>query len=425
MGAQLVRGSAWGFLFRILEVLITLVVVVLLARVLGAYGYGIYAFVLALVSLAAVPVRMGVPPLVVRETARAQQLQNWDAVRGIWRWANGVVLILSLAIISGGGLVLWLGWVETELVRETLIWGLVLVPFLALVSVRSASLRGLRHVLAGVWPEQVLRPGLLAVFLLAVLLAPGAAITASDAMALTVVATLVSFVVGVWLLRRYRPRELRDVAPRFATRAWLGAAWPMALTQGFQQINRYADILLLGVLAAVVDVGVYRVAAQGALLVSLGLSALNMVVAPFITRLHAGQEVEKLQKLARRTSQAALAFAIPATLLFVFFGEWMLVTFFGSEFAPAYWPLLLLAFGQLISAWFGAAGMLLNMTGYERDVTRAVAVAAVGNIGLNLMLIPPYGVTGAAVATTASIVFWNIWMWRAVHRRLGIRCSAI
>ena len=102
---------------------------------------------------------------------------------------------------------------------------------------------------------------------------------------------------GAWLLYRYRPRELREAAPRYHHGAWFAAAWPMALTQGFHQINRHADVLLLGLLAAVVDVGVYRVAAQGALLVSLGLTALNMVVAPLpraLTRKASGTSCRSL-----------------------------------------------------------------------------------------------------------------------------------
>ena len=104
--------------------------------------------------------------------------------------------------------------------------------------------------------------------------------------------------------------------------------------------------------------------------------------------------------------------------------EWLLATLFGHEFGRAYWPLLLLAVGQLVNAWFGPTGMLLNMTGHEREVTRAVTVAAGMNVVLNLLLIPPFGVVGAAIATSASLVFWNIWLWLVARWRLGVICSA-
>lgn len=424
LGKQLLKGGAGSLSAKIAETALGLVVVVLLARLLGPAGYGVYAFAFALVSLVSMPAHAGLPQLVVRETARGCQAGDWSAVRGIWRWANALALTLALLIAAAGGLGLWLGWAQGAALRETLFWALALVPFMALVAIRSASLRGLQHVLAGILPEQVLRPALFAGLLAVVLVWPGLRLSPDEAMALMVLSSGVAFGVGAWLLHRYRPRELREAAPRYHHSAWFAAAWPMALTQGFHQINRHADVLLLGLLAAVVDVGVYRVAAQGALLVSLGLTALNLVVAPFAARLYAEGEQHKLQKLARRTAQAALAFALPAVALFAVFGEWLLVMLFGSEFAGAYWPLLILAVGQLANAGFGATGMLLNMTSFERDVTRVVAIAAGLNVVLNLTLIPFFGVIGAAVATSLSLLFWNVWLWRVVRWRLGVSSLA-
>ena len=420
LARQLLRGGTGSVSAKLAEAILGLVVVVLLARLLGPAGYGVYAFAFALVSLASMPTHAGLAPLVVRETARGQQAGDWSAVRGIWRWANGLALALSLLIAAAGGVGLWLGWAQGGALRNTLPWALALVPLMALIAIRSACLRGLRHVLAGLFPEQVLRPALFAGLLAVVLIWPGMTLSPDEAMALMVLANGVALGVGAWLLSRYRPQDLSETASHYRPGAWFAAAWPMALTQGFQQINRHADVLLLGLLAAVADVGVYRVAAQGALLVSLGLTALNTIVAPFAVRLNAKGEQQKLQKLVRRTAQAALAFALPAVALFAVAGEWLLVSLFGSEFAAAYWPLLILATGQLANAGFGATGMLLNMTGFERDVTRVVAIAAGLNVALNMALIPMFGVIGAAVATSASLVFWNIWLWRVVHRRLGV-----
>lgn len=425
LAEQLLRGGMGSFLIRVLEVCLNLVVVMMLARLLGASGYGLYAFVFALISFASMLSLIGLPSLVVRETARGQRIRDWSAVRGVWRWATVMALSLSLLMAAGGALGLWLGLVHGESLCQTLVWGLGLVPLFALVAVSSASLRGLRHVLAGVFPEQVLRPAMLAGALLAVLVWPVIEFSPADAMGLTLGAAFVAFIAGAALLHYYRPPEVPLARPRYQHARWLAAAWPMGLTQGFQQINRYADVLLLGVLAASADVGVYRVAAQGALLVSLGLTTLDMVVGPFAARMHVEDERHKLQKLARRTAQAALAFAVPAMVLFVMFGEWLLVTLFGDEFQSAYWALVVLASGQLVNAGFGPTGMLLNMTGHEREVTRAAAVAAGLNVVLNLLLIPPFGVIGAAVATTVSLGFWNVWLWLVVRWRLGIRCSAI
>lgn len=422
---QLRRGGAGSLGAKCIEVCLGLLLAILLARLLGASGYGVYAFVFALASLASVPGLIGLPPLVVRETARGEIEGAWGVVRGVWCWANAVALGLSLLVFAAGLLALGLGSVQEQPLRDTFFLGLFLVPLLALAAIRSASLRGLRQVLAGIVPEQVVRPALMVLFLLGVMAWSSAELSPADAMGLMLVATLVAFLLGALLLRRYRPLAVATARPEIHGRTWFRAAWPMGLTQGFQQLNRYADVILLGILAVAADVGVYRVAAQGALLVSLGLTALNMVIGPFFARLYANEERQELQKLARRTAQAALGLGIPAFVLFALYGEWLLVTLFGPEFAGSYWPLLILASGQLANAGFGATGMLLNMTGHERDVTRVVAGAVGLNVALNLALIPLFGVIGAALATSVSLAFWNVWLWWLVQVRLGIRCSAI
>lgn len=425
LGGKLIKGGAGSLLAKSAETVLGLVVVLLLARLLGAQGYGAYAFAFALVSLVAILAKGGLAPLVVRETVRGQQSGDWGVVRGLWRWAHGFALVLSGVLVVIGVAWLWLGWVQEAGLRETLSWALALVPLLAFVEIRSASLRGLGHPLAGIVPEQVLRPAVFSGLLLLVLALPGAGLSPGDAMALMVLSSGVAFGIGGWLLYRLRPPKMANAPPRYQHSAWFSAVWPMALTQGFQQINRHADVLLLGLLAGMVDVGVYRVAAQAALMVSIGLTALNMVVAPVVARVHHDGSRYQLQKLARRTAQAALAFAAPATVLFAVLGEWLLVALFGDEFAVAYWPILILSVGQLVNAWFGPVSLLLNMTGFERDVTRAVALAAGLNVVLNIVLIPFFGVNGAAVATSASLVFWNVWLWFVVRRRLSVRCSVL
>jgi len=60
------------------------------------------------------------------------------------------------------------------------------------------------------------------------------------------------------------------------------------------------------------------------------------------------------------------------------------------------------------------------MTGHERQTAYGMSVAAVVNIFLNILLIPRFGMFGAAIATACSIVIWNILLWHAVRKHLGI-----
>ena len=102
------------------------------------------------------------------------------------------------------------------------------------------------------------------------------------------------------------------------------------------------------------------------------------------------------------------------------------VTFvFGAAYGGSGAALGILAIGQLCDAAFGSVVFLLNMTGHERDTVRGLSIGVVVNALLNLALIPLFGINGAAAATALTLLIWNVLLWRAVRRRLGIDSTAL
>jgi O-antigen/teichoic acid export membrane protein len=425
--AQLLRGGAGSIGLKIANVGFILGTAVVLARNLGPKDYGVYAYVYALVSLLAIPAQFGLSALVIRETAKAESNQQWGLMRGLWRWAgfSATALALGLALIGAG-----LAWLFSDrfsvLQLTTFAWGMALVPLIALGSLRGAALRGLRKVVQGQFPEQLIRPALLILFILGIGVFASGKINADQAMALHALSAAIAFAVGAWLLRREQPSSVATrPTPVYESRRWLGSALPLALIAGMSLINTQTDVVMLGMLTTARDVGIYRIAAQGATLVSLGLTAIGMVTMPHFARFHTNGDMVRFQRLATAGARASLLLAIPVTLAFVFFGRIILRLVFGSSYEDGYLVLAILACAQLVHAGFGTVGPLLNMSGYERDTVKGVAVAAGCNITLNAIMIPLYGMTGAALATGITLLIWNIVLWRMVRCRLGVDSSAL
>jgi O-antigen/teichoic acid export membrane protein len=199
---------------------------------------------------------------------------------------------------------------------------------------------------------------------------------------------------------------------------------PLAFSSGMGIVTRQASILILGLFVSAADVGVYRVAAQTSLLAAFGLDAVNMVVAPRFATLFARGEAERLQRLVTASARVILAFSLVVTVGFVVFGKPFLRLVFGAPYEAAYLPMVILLAGQLVNSATGSVGALLNMTRNERETAKGMAVAAASNVALNLALIPILGTAGAAMATAASLVTWNVLMWRSVRRRLGVNSLA-
>ncbi|MCA1799507.1 MAG: polysaccharide biosynthesis C-terminal domain-containing protein [Xanthomonadaceae bacterium] len=417
-------GLRPAFVVNLAGTALSLLVVVALARLLGTDGYGIYAFAWALVSILATPAQAGLPMLVMRETARAAATGQYSSMRGIWIWSARVTAVLALLVAAVGVLVIVFGGEAVRgLQAQTIFWALVLVPLVALGNIRGAALRGLQRVVAGNLPEFVLRPALLLV-LLGGAAAIGQALTPPAAMAMHATAAAAAFGAGAWLLAKSTPPEVRAVAPAYDGQRWLASTWPLALVAGTHVINLHADVLMLGIFAPASEVGVYRVAAQLAVFAAFGLAAVNMVVGPRFADLHARGETAQLQQLALRSARAVFAFSAAVVLCFAVAGAGLLEFVFGEGFDHAYLPLMILFIGQLVNGAVGSVGYLLNMTGHERDTARGIAIAAAVNVALNLLLIPRWGMHGAAAATAASMVTWNVLLWRDVKARLGINSFA-
>jgi len=424
----LLRRGFWSFGLIAALLVLQLVVTMVLARSLGAENFGAYAFALSAITLLAIPASFGLPGLVLRETAATVAAGDWLRLRGLWRWASATAILLSLAVAGLGVLTVSSGLVRlSSQTSMTFLVGMLLIPFVALGNLRGAALRGLGHVVLGQIPESLIRPSLFCGLLLVFVSVCGAgALSPALAMKLNVLSAAVAFVVGLVWLRRRTPVAMRQAtAARYESRTWASSLFVLGALSAAQLVLRNTDVFMLGLAASSEDVGVYKVVAQAATVISFALSAANLAIAPQIARLWEIRREAELQQILTFSARWTLVFALPVTLVFVMLGQRLLGLVFGAEYAAGHGALKILALGQLGNSMFGSAGLLLNMTRFESDTLKGVLVGAVVNVALNAFLIPPFGVEGAAWATTLSIIVWNLMLWQAARRRLCLDTSAL
>ncbi|MEX3011477.1 flippase [Hoeflea sp. TYP-13] len=419
---RLLRDGGWSVFVRVLAVLASLACTVTLARLLGPSEYGIYAFILAVVSIISLPVQMGLPTLIVRETSTALAMEDWPLARGVWVWSTAAILACSVIVI--GLIVAWAGiFGETmEPGRyRALLWSLPLIPLLALGEARAAALRGLHRVFLGQFPENVLRPLMIAGFVVIAAAAGSRIVGATQALALHGLAALLVAILGSVLLIRACPDEFRgNRTRRFENSRWLRAIIPLSMIGGLQLINHYTDLLMLGLLRSDAEVGLYRVALSAAGIAIFGLTAVNIVIQPYIARFHALSDTVRLQRLVSIGSVASMGATLPVLIFFTLGGKSFLSLVFGVDYSVAFVALIILCLGQSVSAFFGPVGNLLAMSGHERENLKGLAASASANVVLNAILIPLHGAEGAATATAVSVVLWNICFWISARRLLGI-----
>jgi len=426
LGAALVKGVVGTAGIKLAHAAIAFATSIVLAKLLAPSGYGIFSYVIALVALVTIPSELGIPSLAVREIAVANSRKDWGQMRGFIVWAHRTVVLTSgtLVLVAAMALLLWGESFGPS--KLACMWlALILVPLVSLGALRDAMLRGLRKVLLGQLSQPIIRP-LVLLIALSLLWQFGIELASPvRVMVLHIMSVAFAFICGLFLFLRNRPAELRGAQSRFESAIWLKSSLPFGMTAALQLINGRTDILALGFFQADADVGIYRVAVQLAAVVIFGMQAVAMIQGPHIAHLYAKGDIQKLQQMMTRSAQAILLIAVPVVIVIVLFGGLIIRTVYGPAFEAAYVPLVILCVGQLVNASMGSVASLLNMTGHERDTTKSVFVGAIVNVVLNLSLVPVWGMTGAAVATSTTLIVWNLIMWRKARLRTGIETSPL
>jgi O-antigen/teichoic acid export membrane protein len=194
----------------------------------------------------------------------------------------------------------------------------------------------------------------------------------------------------------------------------------MFLTGTLFMVMTWTDTLMLGYFLEPETVGSYRVAFKIGTLITFAQFAVNAALGPRIAALWAKGERAELQAEIYRVARLNALVSVPAFGGIMLLAPWLL-SFFSPELAPYAGVLRVLALGQVVNALCGPVMYLLNMTGNEQSAQKTMTVAALANAAANLALIPLMGVAGAAWATSATMVLWNVWALIAVYRKTGIR----
>jgi O-antigen/teichoic acid export membrane protein len=423
--ARLLRGGVGSVAVKGLNLVLVLVLSVILARVLGAEKYGEYAYAIAIMSLLMVGAEAGVPVLLMREIASAQANEKWGFMRGAIKRALQFVTLSATSVTLSGLFVLWLvsDRLSDRVLYTTLIM-LLALPLLTLAKITAHAIYGLQRVVIGQSLDMLLRPILVLLLVSIAFLAWPGSREPQYVMVAQLAVSLVVLVVSMILLRRLLPSKIKQYPIEFKNREWLKSALPFTLLGGAGIINNQIDIIMLGWFRDSNEVGIFRVATQGAVLVAFGLQAVNAVLAPQFARFYAQGDMVKLQRLVTVSARIILLSALPVALALIAAGGAIVSWIFGADFNPAYLPLAILSIGQLANAAFGSVGFLLNMTGHEKITARVLWQTAGLNVLLNAMFIPYWGMAGAAVATAISLAVWNYMLFLAVLRLLKLNSTA-
>jgi O-antigen/teichoic acid export membrane protein len=127
----------------------------------------------------------------------------------------------------------------------------------------------------------------------------------------------------------------------------------------------------------------------------------------------------RLSDLVHRSTRLLFFTTIPVAILTILFAK-PLLGLFGEEFVQGIFALKILIAGNVVNALTGSVGILLQMTGQQQAYNRIVLLSSLLAVVLCLVLIPVYGIVGAAVASTAARIIQNLFSLHKAYTSLGI-----
>lgn len=417
--AILLRGASASFITKVFGLGLAFVMQVFAARILNAGGYGQYAYVLAWVNTLVLLGRMGFDSASVRFIASYNGAKEWGLLHGFLRYSTKVISIASVTIALGMGIVVWLlrGAIEVDLF-QTFLMGCLLLPLLSAIKIQESRLLAFKKIIQAQFPFTVLRPFciIIGIFLLSLL---ERKIDSSGFMMIVVVATAIALCLTTYWWRKEIPKEVLQAKVALQSREWLQTGRAMIFVAGFQVVLAQSDTVMIGTLVGDRETGLYAIANRLSSLLIFVLVAFNSALSPLVADLYTQRKRRELQKIVNKgVNLVFLLTLIPALVLI--FGNQLILSLFGQEFLASRPILLVLIIGQITNASAGPVSLLLNMTGHHDDTVKVMGVTALNNIVLNGILIPQYGAIGAAAATSATTILWNVAMVILVWHRLKI-----
>ncbi|UJS18257.1 MAG: flippase [Candidatus Jettenia sp.] len=404
---ELLKGSSISFIIRILGMGTGYIFALLVARNYGAEAMGLFALSQTVLLVSSVIGRLGLDTVSLKFVAEYSSKNQWDLVKEVYvktlRLLIPVSLILSLLLFCFSPFLSHYIFRKPHLSSYFQIISLAILPF-AILFLHAESLRGLKKIVAYTIFKNMAIPLFASMII-------GIAIFFSKDMRVPVIAHVIGIiilsVISIIVWFKHVDIFKYKMANSIKYNNILSISLPMLLSSSMLLVIQWTDTVMLGIFRTEIEVGIYNVALKIANFTAITLFAINSIAAPKFAEFYGRGDIKGLSRVVKQSTKLIFWTSFPILLVILLFPSFIL-GFFGEEFKTGSHVLLFITIGQFINAISGSVGFVLQMTGKQKVFQNIMLIATVLNIVLNAILIPRYGINGAAFASMIAVIFWNL-----------------
>jgi O-antigen/teichoic acid export membrane protein len=412
------RAALVSISVRIAAAFVGLGLQILLARLMALEDYGVYVILWTWVSIVSQVGVLGFYDSAARFIPRYGRREKHVHLAGYLATGFRAVVLASglLATLALVFLLVLPGLVDPAFLLPIGILALGF-PVLSLETYLTGIARGFGWYALSTVPGFILRP----VFIMlgiGIARAVGFSLDAVTVHAVVVLASTVVLLVQALLLRARRPWQPRALATPQRRRFWLLASVLMMPAMTAEELFVWIDVLILGFLVPPDQASLYFAAQRSLSLAAFVQYGFMLVAARGFSLSLASADRVGLQARITRSTNATFWLTIPSVAVTLLAG-YPLLALFGPAFLAAYPCLAMLGLAHVIRAATGQAAELLVVQGRYRLSLLIVSISVATCLAAMLLLVPLYGINGAAAAMVLVQLLRLVVVTALVHRQTG------
>lgn len=418
----LLRGGIWAFTGKLATAFLGLLLVGLLARLLSPAEMGLYFLAFNLATFFSILGRGGLENTLLRFIARSNEPDQTARLRSILH--KGGILVLAGALLAALTAALLVPWLSTNLFDSE---GLATLAYfvagwsalLALQFVAGEIFRGFQDIKWSVLSSGLLT-ALISVILLGFTAGMEVSLPLSTVLLIIILAIVMSNAIVLFTLNKRLKPCPRNASDEVSYGELLNHSWPLLINAITVFLLAQSDLWLLGAFASESDVAIYGAASRLVLLTVMSLAIVNAVVPPLIARMHAHNDLARLEQLLRTVASVSAIPALAVLALFFLYSEPIMGLIYGDYYRSGGVVLLILCAGQVVNVLVGSCGYTLIMTGHRITIMATTLCCAVLAVVLGVVLVQKYGVIGLASAYAFATATQQITMWLFARLLCGV-----
>jgi stage V sporulation protein B len=403
----LAKGAVIAMLGSVLSIILGMGNQIAMARFLGTAAFGLFSIVWTLIRMLSIISPLGMPIAVIYYGAR-YRWQNPSKFRGVLLQSIGMSLlsgiVVSVLVYIGApfiGIRIFGKPEATDAIR----WfspAFALLPTL-LTALPSTNIT--KKIKYAVYSDLANQGSNLVIFLLFV----WAGARLFGAVEASILSILVGLgVSGYYIWRLYPDAFTPGLRQSIVVGELLSYSLPVALAGVAISLSAFMDRFFVGSYCSASEMGAYQAASQIALLFAMIWAALASIFEPMIADMHHRGERERIQELLKVGSKWGMYLGAPLFLAIAFDPVGIIRMLYGAGYEGSASALLILSAGQLIGLVTGPVSTMLALTGNKQAFVCISLLAFAVELALSAILVPRYGMRGAAIAASSSYLVLHL-----------------